>query len=419
MVKSTAQTTVLLEQYCEQLQPMLDWLAGYGADPQGGVSRLLYTPEWVAAQDALAQYMTQHGLDAFYDQAGNLTGRLQGTEPSLPSIATGSHIDTVIMGGKYDGAYGVVAAVLALAYLKEAYGPPKRTLEALSLAEEEGSRFPLTYWGSGNITGKYTVQELPNVQDRNGVTLAEAIQEAGFGTASLYESGRRQPGAYIELHIEQGCVLERSEQQIGVVTGIVGQRRIEVRVTGESNHAGTTPMGWRSDSLACAAEMITTVRRSALAEGDPLVATVGNIQPFPGVSNVIAGETMFTLDIRHLDSQKLDEYTECLRVELAAIAAREGMTLFWQENLRAEPVLMNPSMIDELQHICEQYGIHSRQMPSGAGHDAQIFGMMCPSAMIFVPSRDGISHNPLEYTAPEELVQGFRVLTQWLYQTAY
>ncbi|WP_322922701.1 M20 family metallo-hydrolase [Paenibacillus campi] len=419
MAKSTAQTAVLLEQYCERLQPMLDWLAGYGADPQGGVSRLLYTTEWVDAQAALAHYMTEHGLDVFYDQAGNLTGRLLGTEPEQPSIATGSHIDTVIMGGKYDGAYGVVAAVLALAYLKEAYGQPKRTLEALSLAEEEGSRFPLTYWGSGNIAGKYTVTDLPSVHDRDGVTLAEAIQAAGFGAQSPYRSGRRELGAYIELHIEQGCVLERSGQHIGVVTGIVGQRRIEVRVTGESNHAGTTPMGWRSDSLACAAEMITEVRRSALVAGDPLVATVGNIQPFPGVSNVIAGETMFTLDIRHLDSVVLDEYTERLRSEFAGIAAREGMTLFWQENLRAEPVLMNADMIAELEQICHQHGINSRQMPSGAGHDAQIFGMTCPSAMIFVPSRDGISHNPLEYTAPEELVQGFRVLTQWLYQTAY
>ncbi len=419
MAKTTAQTSALLEQYCDQLHPMLEWLAHYGADPQGGVSRLLYTPEWVQAQKALAQYMTKHGLDAFYDQAGNLTGRLIGTAPELPTIATGSHIDTVIMGGKYDGAYGVVAGVLALAYLKEAYGPPKRTLEALSLAEEEGSRFPLTYWGSGNITGKYDVSELPHVQDRDGITLAEAIEQAGFGANSPYTSGRRSLGAYIELHIEQGCVLERSQQQIGVVTGIVGQRRIEVRVTGESNHAGTTPMGWRSDSLACAAEMITAVRRSALAAGDPLVATVGNIQPYPGVSNVIAGETMFTLDIRHLDHILLDQYTEQLRSELAAIADREGMTLFWQENLRAEPVLMNPDMIQELQQICEENSMPSRQMPSGAGHDAQIFGMMCPSAMIFVPSRDGISHNPLEYTAPEELVQGFRVLTQWLYQTAY
>ncbi|WP_411346035.1 allantoate deiminase [Paenibacillus sp. WLX1005] len=413
------QTATLLEQYCERLNPMLEWLAQHGADAQGGVTRLLYTPEWVDAQQALSAYMKEHGLDAFYDQVGNLTGRLEGTQPELPTVATGSHIDTVIMGGKYDGAYGVVAGVLALSYLREAYGQPKRTLEVLSLAEEEGSRFPLTYWGSGNIAGKYDVNELPNVHDRDGVSLSQAIREAGFGAESPYALAQREHGSYIELHIEQGCVLERSQQQIGVVTGIVGQRRIEVRVTGESNHAGTTPMGWRSDSLACAAEMITIVRRTALEVGDPLVATVGNIQPFPGVSNVIAGETMFTLDIRHLDSVVLDEYTEQLRTQLVNIAARDGMTLFWQENLRAEPVLMNSDMIDELQHICEQDGITSRQMPSGAGHDAQIFGNVCPSAMIFVPSRDGISHNPLEYTTPDDLIQGFRVLTQWLYQTAY
>ncbi|ANF96451.1 M20 family metallo-hydrolase [Paenibacillus bovis] len=413
------QTAAVLDQYSIRMNDMLEWLSGYGADEQGGVTRLLYSREWIAAQEALSSYMKEQGLETFYDQAGNLTGRLVGSNPDLLPVVTGSHIDTVICGGKYDGTYGVVAGILALAYLQQVYGPPVRTIDVISLCEEEGSRFPLTYWGSGNIAGNYSMERIPAVSDREGITLEEAMSAAGFGPDSPYRSCLRSWDAYIELHIEQGFVLERSQQQIGIVNGIVGQRRIRVSVGGESNHAGTTPMGWRRDSLACAAEMITCIRHSALEMGDPLVATVGSIQPSPGVSNVIAGETIFTLDIRHLDRKVLDEYTDKLQQKLRKIASQEGMDMYWEENLNIDPVLMHPDIITDLQHICESSGIACRTMPSGAGHDAQVLGSQRPAAMIFVPSRQGISHNPLEYTADEDLMQGFRVLTEWLYQYAY
>ncbi|WP_046215299.1 M20 family metallo-hydrolase [Paenibacillus wulumuqiensis] len=413
------QTITLLEQYSAKMNHILEWLSGYGADEQGGVTRLLYTPEWVAAQDALSAYMKEHGLDAFYDQAGNLTGRLAGTDPDLLPVVTGSHIDTVICGGKYDGAYGVVAGILALTYLQEMYGPPVRTIEVVSFCEEEGSRFPLTYWGSGNIAGNYSMDRIPAVCDRDGITLEQAMRKAGFGPDSPHIQCKRSWDTYVELHIEQGCVLERSHQAIGIVNGIVGQRRIRVAVKGESNHAGTTPMGWRRDALAIAAEMIVRIRRSALEAGDPLVATVGSIQPSPGVSNVIAGATSFTLDIRHLDVKALDEYTSMLQHDLTEIARQEGLEMDWEEHLNVDPVLMHSEIIADLQQICTSSGIAHRTMPSGAGHDAQIMGARRPAAMIFVPSREGISHNPLEYTANEDLMQGFRVLTEWLYQYAY
>jgi len=413
------QTATLLEQYSARMLGMLEWLSGYGADEQGGVTRLLYTREWIAAQEALSIYMKEQGLEAFYDQAGNLTGRLKGTNPELLPVITGSHIDTVICGGKYDGAYGVVAGILALAYLQQVHGLPARTIDVISLCEEEGSRFPLTYWGSGNIAGNYSMNRIPEVKDREGVTLEEAMSEAGFGPDSPYRSCLRSWDRYIELHIEQGFVLERSQQQIGVVNGIVGQRRIRVSVNGESNHAGTTPMGWRRDSLAGAAEMISYIRRSALEMGDPLVATVGSIQPSPGVSNVIAGETVFTLDIRHIDRQVLNDYTDRVHQELRKIAGQEGLDMSWEEHLNIDPVLMHPAIINDLQRIGEMSGISCRLMPSGAGHDAQVLGSQRPAGMIFVPSRQGISHNPLEYTAAEDLMQGFRILTEWLYQYAY
>ena len=165
--------------------------------------------------------------------------------------------------------------------------------------------------------------------------------------------------------------------------------------------------------------MISHVKRSALEWGDPLVATVGSLHVSPNVPNVIAGETTFTLDIRHLDHRILNDYTDALYEEISAIAQQEGLTLSWKEHLRAEPVPMHQAMIDDLQHVCDQAGISSMLLPSGAGHDAQIFGVECPSAMIFVPSREGISHNPLEYTAEADIVQGFKVLTELLYQYAY
>ncbi len=413
------QAAPMIENYSAKLHDMLEWLAQFGADEQGGVTRLLYTPAWLEAQQSLFTYMEAQGLEPFYDQVGNLSGRLVGQQVEQLPIVTGSHIDTVVFGGKYDGALGVVAGVLALSYLKETYGQPLRTIEVISLAEEEGSRFPLTYWGSGNITGSYQADQVPMVQDREGISLEQAMKQAGFGADSNYSTCKREFAAYIELHIEQGFVLERTDHQIGVVTGIVGQRRIEVKVLGESNHAGTTPMQWRRDTLAGAALMISHVKRSALEWGDPLVATVGSLHVSPNVPNVIAGETTFTLDIRHLDHRILNDYTDALYEEISAIAQQEGLTLSWKEHLRAEPVPMHQAMIDDLQHVCDQAGISSMLLPSGAGHDAQIFGVECPSAMIFVPSREGISHNPLEYTAEADIVQGFKVLTELLYQYAY
>lgn len=444
-----------------ELLGLLAELAAFSA-PGPGVTRLLYTPEWCGAQHFLQERMAELGLEVRMDQVGNVYGRLTGSEPDGKVILTGSHIDTVVNGGRYDGAYGVAAAVTALHYLRMAFGQPLRTLEVVSFCEEEGSRFPLTFWGSGNVTGLYNGSEAAGYADAEEITLAEAMAACGLGAgvsavrdaqfaglagdagdaalgrrlidevpaaaASVEpESGRGFTGsavrsdiaAYVELHIEQGITLERSFRSIGVVQAIAGQRRYLVKVSGTANHAGTTPMSLRQDALAGSAELLLALERSAVAEGDPLVATAGRLEVYPGTPNVIPGEVQFTLDIRHSQAETLERFCAALLAEFAELSGRRGLTLAVQPVLATLPAPMDQGLCTALEDICRQQGKPYRSMVSGAGHDAQLFAPRCPSAMIFVPSRAGISHSPEEYTSPEDLTAGLEVLTAMLYRLAY
>ncbi len=410
----------LIQHFAEQIDGLLQWLGTYGADAEGGVTRLLYSDAWLSAQHALAERMQSQGLAVRFDDAGNLFGRLQGTEPGAGVILTGSHVDTVIQGGLYDGAYGIAAGMAALSCLKERFGAPRRSVEVVAFAEEEGSRFPLTYWGSGNITGRYSAQNPPHVADPGGVTLQEAMQACGFGLGrhavpALHEEVQ----AFVELHVEQGSVLETEGRMIGIVEGITGQRRFTVEVSGESNHAGTTPMALRRDALCGASGMILAIRDTALACGDPLRATVGKIEAKPGASNVIPGHVSFTLDARHPDAEQLDAYCQSVFRQMEQIAARQGLTLTYEPYTDAAPVPMDAGLTRQIELICGNRGLSWRRMYSGAGHDAQLFASRIPTAMVFVPSRSGISHSPEEYTEPERLAAGVLVLADLLHALAY
>lgn len=419
-----------------EMLKLLDELAAFSA-PGPGVTRLLYTPEWYRVQHFLQERMSGFGLEVRTDEVGNVYGKLAGSMVTDKVILTGSHIDTVVSGGRYDGAYGVAAAVTALHYLQMTFGQPLRTLEVVSFCEEEGSRFPLTFWGSGNVTGLYDGSERENCADGEGVTLGAAMAACGLGgsieasRASHYntsESGgtafghspvRSDIAAYVELHIEQGIILERSFQEIGVVQAIAGQRRYKVKVCGTANHAGTTPMGLRQDALAGSAEMLLALERSAVAEGDPLVATTGRLEVYPGTPNVIPGEVQFTLDIRHSEALTLERFCLGMLDKFTAIAGRRGLILEVLPLLATTPAPMDTELCMSLEQICVEQGRSYRSMVSGAGHDAQLFAPRCPSAMIFVPSRGGVSHSPDEYTSPEELAAGLEVLTAILYKLAY
>lgn len=409
----------LLEAFEQETIEWLEWLSLFSVKGEPGVTRLLYTNEWLEAQQALRTKMAATGLLTTFDEVGNLYGKLQGTDEHVPSIITGSHIDTVVQGGKYDGAFGIVAGILALQYLNHMYGKPKRTLEVVSLCEEEGSRFPLAYWGSGSIVGKRSFTQIQHMQDREGITFQAAMESCGFGEGIGAKASRNDVAAYIEVHIEQGAVLEREELSIGIVDAIAGQRRLKFCISGESNHAGTTPMHMRRDALEGASAMIGLLRKEAIQVGPPLVATVGQLQILPNVSNVVPGRVEFTVDARHADEAALDAFCSWAVTEFNTIALERALDFEYEEWFHEEPVHMDDQLKRELDSICDELAIPAKRMVSGAGHDGQMFHHICPTALLFVPSKGGISHSPDEYTSSKELAVGVLVLAKLLYKLGY
>jgi allantoate deiminase len=398
---------------------MLETLGTFGKDPEGGISRFLYTEEWVEAQKYLEEEMKKEGLDVSFDEIGNLFGTLKGTKYTDETILTGSHVDTVGNGGYYDGQYGIVAAFIAVKYLKEKYGEPLRNIDVVSMAEEEGSRFPYAFWGSKNIVGTAVNEEMEDVKDFDGVPFVQAMRDAGFDFRDNSKGIREDIKAFIEIHNEQGSVLETEEKSVGIVHSIVGQRRFNIEVTGQANHAGTTPMGYRKDAVFAASQMIYEIISAAKKHGDPLVTTAGKIDVTPNVVNVVPGKALFTLDIRHTEKDMLTSFTDEVTEILNRLAKEHGVELSIDMWMDEDPVPMDQKIVDLMVKQSEENGLNYKLMHSGAGHDAQIFAPHVPTAMLFVPSRDGISHNPDEYTSPEDLEEGAKAMIGTLYELAY
>jgi len=380
-----------------------------------GVTRLLFDEYWISAQNWLEDQFKIAGLCTYYDDVGNLYGRFEGD--SKNTIMTGSHVDTVISGGKYDGQYGIVAGLVAIEYLKSNFGKPKKSIEVVSMAEEEGSRFPFTFWGSKNIIGKVPEEEVGLLIDEKGVTFKEALKSAGFSFKNNIDT--KTIDGFIELHIEQGGVLEIENKTIGIVEHIVGQKRYLVTLKGEANHAGTTPMKYRKDSIHCASRMVCMIMERARTFGEPIVATVGKLEIDPNTSNVVPGRVTFTLDIRHIDKNLMGRYIEEIMNEMKDMAREMKLDLKVEKYMNGDPVPMSSHLVRTIKGICEEKGIDFKMMHSGAGHDAQIMALKVPTALIFVPSHKGISHNPEEYTRIEDLGEGVKTLIETLYKLAY
>ncbi|GGJ96590.1 Zn-dependent hydrolase [Lentibacillus kapialis] len=403
----------------EAIKEYLDWLGQIGSDAEGGVSRLLYSKEWIEAQESLKKLFEDEGLNVQFDEVGNLFGRLEGTTYPDETILTGSHVDTVTNGGLYDGQYGIIAGFLALRYLKEKYGAPLRNLEVVSMAEEEGSRFPYSFWGSKNITGQAKTEDVQGIKDFEGTSFDDAIHQAGFDYKQHPEHVRTDLKSFVEIHVEQGNVLEKEDIPVGIVQHIVGQRRYTITVNGEANHAGTTPMGYRADAMNAASRMICAINDMAIAEGDPLVATVGSIFLEPNTVNVVPGKATFTIDIRHTEKDALTNFTTDVEAKLQEIAEQIGVAVDIDLWMDADPVPMNQHIVDVMQKQCDENGAHYKLMHSGAGHDSQVIAPVIPTAMLFVPSHKGISHNPKEYTSPDHLAEGVQALISTLYELGY
>lgn len=405
--------------FSQKFQDISDWVSKIGADPTGGMTRLLYSQEWIDVQHALKKAFIQEGLEAKFDDVGNLFGRLEGKMYPNEVIMSGSHVDTVVNGGNLDGQYGILAPFLAIQYLKETYGQPLRSLEVVSLAEEEGSRFPYVFWGSKNIVGLAKKEDVINIQDAKGIKFVDAMQKAGFNFRNESQPCRNDIKAFVELHIEQGNVLEKEEKRIGVVNNIAGQRRYTITLKGQSNHAGTTPMGYRHDTIYAFSKICYLSTEKAKKLGDPLVLTFGKVVPKPNVVNVVPGQTVFTIDCRHTDKNTLIEFTQMIESDIKEICREVKVEVDIDLWMDEAPIPMDDHLVNCLKSVCDEQGYPYRVMHSGAGHDSQIFALHVPTAMLFVPSIKGISHNPAEATRIEDLALGVEVLTRALYQLAY
>ena len=392
-----------------RLEQRLDALYAIGAQPDGGVYRGLYDDAWAEAIDLVERWFDAAGLKTRRDAVGNLWGRVEGSNKGK-SVVTGSHIDTVRRGGRLDGALGIVAGLTAVEALLEHQGQPKRTLEVVAICEEEGSRFSTNFWGSRAIAGEPTL-----VPDE----IAAAMRDRGLDPARLPGAARQDIDTFVELHIEQGAVLESSGAPLAVVSAIVGTAHLEVAVSGRPDHAGTTPMTLRHDALAAAAAMIQAVESIARSLGPPAVATVGRIRVEPDQMNVVPGRCVFTVDLRHSDLGARRALEQRIRSLCSTIASERSLGIECRALQEKNPVAMHPEVRSVLARAARESGVAATELVSGAGHDAQVLAACCKVGMLFVPSIGGRSHCPEESTKPEHLELGTRVLQRALQIIAY
>ncbi len=391
------------------LERRLDELYVIGAEPDGGTYRPLYGAAWATAVERVERWLKDAGLKTRRDAVGNLWGRAEGTDKGK-SIISGSHIDTVRNGGRLDGALGIVAGLTAVEALLKDKGKPRRPLEVVAICEEEGSRFATNFWGSRAIIGAI---------DKPDAEIAAAMRERGLDPTKIASAAREDIDTFVELHIEQGRVLESARAPLAVVSAIVGTAHLEVTVTGQPDHAGTTPMDLRRDALAGAAAMVQAVESIAKSLGKPAVATVGKLNVEPAQINVVPGTVVFTVDLRHADLGGRRALEERIRSLCGTISEERRLGLMIRTLQEKAPVAMHAEVRALLARAAKECGVQAAEMVSGAGHDAQILAARCKVGMLFVPSIGGRSHCPEEATSPEDLELGIRVLAKALELLAY
>jgi N-carbamoyl-L-amino-acid hydrolase len=393
----------------------IDQLAEIGKTEQGGSRRIALTAEDKLGRDWAVARMRELGLEIKIDAIGNIFGMRAGTE-NLAPVMTGSHIDTVGNGGKYDGCYGVIAALELIESLNEARMQTRRPIVVAIFTNEEGVRFMPDMMGSLVHAGGYPLQDALDTLGTDGVRLGDALQAIGY--AGAMRCGEILPHAFIELHIEQGPLLEAGKVTIGAVQDLQGISWTEVSIAGQSNHAGTTPMHLRHDAAYAAARITTYVRDLATSMGGAQVATVGSIRLKPNLVNVVAGSAVITVDLRNTDEALLQSAEKNFAAFLVQIAEEEGVSIQTKLLNRLEPVRFDTGLVDIIEQEARALDYRSQRMTSGAGHDAQMMARICPAAMIFVPSVKGISHNPAEFTEAGDLEAGAQVFCNTMLRVA-
>ena len=391
----------------DRLLSRIDALARVGAIDGGGVCRLAFSDEDRAGRDRVVAWMRDAGLAITVDRVGNVVGVRAGRVDG-PPVMTGSHIDTVRTGGRYDGNLGVLAGLEVIETLNDAGIVTEHPLAVAFFSNEEGARYAPDMMGSLGYVGGLDVDTILATRGIDGTAVGEQLARIGYaGDAPV---GDAEVRAFVELHVEQGPVLEEEGVTIGVVESVQGISWTELTITGVSNHAGTTPMRLRHDAGHAATAIACEVRAIARDLGGDQVGTVGALTLKPNLVNVVANHALMTVDLRNTDEQRLRDAEARLHAFVDDLAAREGVTVSSRVLARFEPVRFDAAMVDRVEAHAQALGLSTRRMPSGAGHDAQMLARVCPTAMIFTPSVGGISHNVKEYTAPDDIEAGANVL---------
>jgi N-carbamoyl-L-amino-acid hydrolase len=391
-------------------------LARFGAREDGGVDRQTLTEAEIAARAQVVSWGRTLGLSPYTDAAANLFLRFEGSDPTLPPVLCGSHIDSQPTGGKFDGAYGVLAAFEAIQAIRDAGLTPRRPIEIVAWTNEEGSRFSPGMTGSDLFTGTRRLDDLKDIKDSAGIRLEQALAQVLAGDVDVPHRGLGFPvAAFVEAHIEQGPLLDRARIPVGVVTGIQGTRRYRVRVYGEAAHAGTAERHERKDALMAAVRMIAAIDTAALEPADTKL-TVGLFEVTPNAPSVVPAEVFFSIDLRHPDNAVVDNLDLCIR-EL--IEALRGPCTVELEQIQHSPSLQfDPRIRAGIATTADAIGIAHQDIYSAAGHDARQLHYVCPTGMLFVPCRDGVSHNPAEWAEPSDLTAGARVLADTVWHLA-
>lgn len=390
----------------ERLWQSLMDLARIGATPKGGVKRITLTDLDRQGRDRFVEWCKVAGMTIRVDAIGNIFARRPGVDDSLPPVMTGSHLDTQPSGGKFDGAYGVLAGLEVVRRLNELGIQTRAPIEVAAWTNEEGSRFVPTMMGSGVYASIYSAEQMHAQKDVDGITVGDALKTIGY-------CGDAKPikvGAYFEAHIEQGPVLENTKTTIGAVQGALGQRWFDVEITGQDSHAGPTPMELRKDALLAASRLVIETNRVARTYPDNARATVGHLRVSPNSRNVVPGAVSMTLDVRNAKDETLLAMVEDLKGSARAIEAECRVTIDVKEVLYFAPSHFDAKLVDSVRASARALGLSCRDIVSGAAHDAVYLNRVAPTAMIFVPCEGGLSHNELENARPEEIAAGASVL---------
>jgi N-carbamoyl-L-amino-acid hydrolase len=402
----------------DRLWASLMELAEIGATPKGGVCRLAASDLDGAARRLFIRWCEEAGCTVTVDRIGNIFARRAGRNPDLPPVLAGSHLDTQPTGGRFDGAYGVIAGLEVVRSLNDLGYETEAPLEIVAWTNEEGSRFSPAMVGSGAFTGVFKLDEALATRDNNAPSLTLGGELARIGFAGEARVGGRPVRAYFEAHIEQGPILEAAGLPVGIVTGAQGQRWYEITVTGQEAHAGPTPMPRRRDALVGAARIIDAVNKIGHAHAPHACATVGFVQVSPNSRNTIPGRVFLTVDFRHPEDAVLTAMDHELRAACAAAAATQNLAAEVAEFWYFPPTPFDPALVGRVREAASAQGYKHQDIVSGAGHDAVYMARVAPSAMIFVPCVGGISHNEIEDAKPEDLTAGCNVLLNAVLETA-